>query len=68
MSLSRKTNELVRVVETITDRDTELTFGKYKGLTVGEVILYDPQYLLWAIDNLDWFDLDHKLMDEIENS
>lgn len=32
---------------------SKLTFGKYKGDTVEEVIEDDPSYLEWAIDTID---------------
>lgn len=35
-----------------------LTFGKYKGKTIKEVILEDAQYINWAYSNITWFDLD----------
>jgi hypothetical protein len=38
--------------------DGKLTFGKYKGLTVREVIEENPGYLVWAISNIEWFNLD----------
>ena len=38
--------------------DTKLDFGKYKGLTVEEIIKKDPEYLGWAEDTIDWFELD----------
>lgn len=36
------------------------TFGKYKGKRATEVILIDPQYILWCHNDkkyVDWFDL-----------
>lgn len=32
-----------------------LDFGKYKGNTVEDILHYDPGYILWAIDNIEWF-------------
>lgn len=32
--------------------DTPLTFGKYKGKTPMEVAENDPEYLIWAFDNV----------------
>ena len=34
-----------------------LKFGKYKGEYVQDVIEKDPDYLLWCLDNIDWFKL-----------
>jgi hypothetical protein len=28
-------------------------FGKYKGLTVGQVFIKDPGYIVWVYENLD---------------
>ena len=38
------------------DRRT-FTFGKYKGEAVVSVIEKDPDYVLWAVRNIDFFDL-----------
>ena len=35
-----------------------LTFGKYKGKTVKEVMTLDPGYILWAYNNIEWFTID----------
>ena len=43
------------------DADTVLTFGKYKEETVEEVLKKDPSYLVWAADNIEWFELDKKI-------
>lgn len=34
-----------------------IPFGKYEGKTIGNVIESDPQYLLWAEDNIPNFKL-----------
>jgi hypothetical protein len=31
------------------EADDSITFGKYAGLTLGKVILLDPEYLDWAV-------------------
>ncbi len=36
----------------------EFTFGKYKGQKLERVIEDDPKYVLWAVQNIDWFDID----------
>ena len=50
----------------------KLTFGKYKGQSVDEVIDNDPDYLAWAVEEIDWFKLDEeadkKLVAEIDIS
>ena len=35
-----------------------MPFGKYKGLTIGELISRDPNYVAWAIKNIGYFKLD----------
>lgn len=50
----------------ITDRNAVLRFGRYKGLTIGEVLKDDPAYLVWAAENVDGFDLHHELLSEAE--
>lgn len=34
---------------------TTLSFGKYKGYTVKEILEDNPKYLLWAINNIEGF-------------
>jgi hypothetical protein len=45
--------------------DTIMTFGQYKGMTVAEVLEEDPQYLKWAYENIEWFDLEVSITDAI---
>lgn len=64
-------------VSTVTERKTKmaepmfhtkedkLLFGKYKGMTVAEVIAENPQYLLWAHDTIEWFKLEESLHDDL---
>lgn len=47
------------------DLDDELSFGKYKGKTVEEVLEEDPHYLKWAMENVASFVVDNALHDEI---
>ena len=40
-----------------------LTFGRYKGQTVADVVDINPEYIIWVEENTDWvFD------DEVNNS
>jgi len=41
-----------------------LTFGKYKGKTVEEVITLDPDYLLWARKNIEWFEIELEVFND----
>lgn len=52
----------------------EIPFGKYKGYTVGNVLEINPQWLIWAHDNIQGFKLCSMVLsqakeyaDEIEN-
>jgi hypothetical protein len=45
--------------------ESKLNFGKHgpnskNPLTVDEVIKSDPDWLAWACDNIDWFELDQE--------
>lgn len=51
----------------VEDKDYIFTFGKHEGLSVEEV-LEEPggaAYLCWCMDNLEWFDMDSYLYEEI---
>ncbi len=50
----------------IRDRDYILPFGKYKGTSVGDVLELNPGYLLWAVENIEWFDLHADILEEAE--
>lgn len=45
-------------------KDTELRFGKYKGQTVGDVLSFDPSYLVWAYKNISWFHIEKSVFDK----
>lgn len=59
---------MLRDVRTITDRSEVLNWSKYKNWTIQMVLDHDPQFLVWAQNKVPWFDLDHKILDEAENS
>jgi hypothetical protein len=46
----------------------KLTFGKYKGYTIEDVLEDDPNYLEWAIDEIEWFELDEIATKELNNN
>jgi len=46
----------------------KMTFGKYKNDLVEDVILSDVKYIEWALDDIDWFELDDKAMSIYERS
>ena len=44
---------------TIYKLDTVVNFGKkHNGETIREIIDDDPEWLAWAVDEIDWFELD----------
>jgi hypothetical protein len=45
-----------------------LTFGKHKGETIQEVLDDAPDYLAWAIDEIDWFELDSQADQALEQA
>ncbi len=57
--------------KTIFKLDTRLSFGKYRGCTVQEIINdKDPNYLYWCMNNIEWFELDdeaYEMLDKIVN-
>ena len=53
--------------EPISDRNHVMTWGKYKGFSIAEIIENEPGYLEWLCENTE-FELDHKLMDEVEGA
>ena len=59
--------DIYNTPKTISDKSHVLNFGKYKGWTVEKVMEHDPQYLLYCQSKIDWFDLDHKILDEIDD-
>lgn len=46
-------------ITTSTNREfspaSKITFGKYVGVPLGDVIENDPHYALWCLRNIDWF-------------
>lgn len=45
-----------------------IPFGKYRyKKTINWIINNDPQYLSWALDNIDWFQVDDKVFNKLVN-
>ncbi len=40
-----------------------LTFGRYKGLTVAQVVDEDPDYIIWMSETLEYFPLEESVVD-----
>lgn len=53
--------------EPIRDRNHIMTFGKYQGTSIDDILYFDPAYLLWLHHNTD-FELHADLFDEAERS
>lgn len=53
--------------EPIRDRDFVMPFGKFQGISIGDLIHAKPDYLLWLHNNTD-FELHADLLDEIEEA
>jgi hypothetical protein len=58
----------LRDKQVISDMRYVLPFGRYKGETIAQVLKDDPFYLVWANDEVDWLDLDHKILELAENN
>lgn len=59
---------MLRKSDPITDPNTKCPFKQYAGLTIGQVIQEDAQFLVWAHYTVDWFELDYALLDLAENN
>lgn len=53
--------------EPIRDKDFLMPFGKYKDISIGDLIYAKPGYLLWLHNNTD-FELHADLLDEVEKA
>ena len=51
---------------TVFTKTSILTFGKHKGKTIQAVIAIAPDYLIWALSNIAWFELDDEAMEDID--
>jgi len=47
------------------DLDTRLDFGKYRGQTVEAIIESDARYLVWCLEEVERFEVDKAVHDEI---
>lgn len=55
-------------VRPIDDSNTVMSFGKYKGKAIFELMAEDPEYLEWAHENTDRFKLSPRLMAEVRRN
>lgn len=52
----------------ISDREHVLTFGRYKGESIADILETNAQYLCWLHANSDFFELSAELLDEAEEN
>lgn len=52
---------------TLQHLDDLFQFGKFKGCTLGEVLMFNPDYLVWVVDNISGrtFRLEDSAVEEI---
>ncbi|MGX9757513.1 MULTISPECIES: hypothetical protein [unclassified Clostridioides] len=65
---NKKTVEVDKVekpVSGIYDIETNIDFGKYRGLEIGKLINLNPNYLIWAIENISKFKLSCNAINEL---
>ena len=48
------------------DLDSQITFGKYEGKTIREIVDLQPNYIDWCATNLDHFYISEDLIEEIK--
>lgn len=48
------------------DRDSLITFGKYKDKTVQDVLEENPGYLRWFSENVDKYSLAEDIIEELK--
>ena len=45
-----------------------MPFGRHKGKLIGTVIKEDPEYISWAVNNVDGFVLDDQAVEYLEEN
>ncbi|SCH67620.1 Uncharacterised protein [uncultured Clostridium sp.] len=60
-----ETKEIKKPINSIYDVETTIGFGKYRNFEVCDVIDINPNYLIWAIQNIDKFKLSEKAINEL---
>jgi uncharacterized protein (DUF3820 family) len=50
---------------TIFGKGNRLTFGKYKGMLIDDIVALDPDYLVWAHNNITWFEMEESLLEDV---
>lgn len=57
--------KIQKPVNSVYDIETTMGFGKYKNLEIGDIININPNYLVWAIQNIDKFKLSEKAINKL---
>lgn len=63
-----KDNVVFKLMDICIKREDKFTFGKHKGKFVSDVIESDPQYVNWALNNVEWFNLDDALRNKLSKA
>lgn len=50
---------------TLYTEETILDFGKYKGFTLDLIISTDPNYIIWCVENVEWFNFDSEKYEQL---
>ncbi len=48
------------------DQNFRFNYGKHKGKSVEELLLEDPQYLIWTSVNCTWFNLKPEILSSLQ--
>jgi len=46
-------------------KESIMSFGQYKGESASWVLEFDPQYLYWVWQNIEWLEFDVELEEEV---
>ena len=58
-----RSNQQFNPYPTITERTEKMKFGKYKEISIDEILFRDPGYIVYMSDN-GFLDISHILYDE----
>lgn len=61
-------NAVFKLMNICIKREVKFTFGKHKDKFVSDVIESDPQYVKWALDNVEWLNLDDGLKNKLNKA
>lgn len=49
-------------------KGTKLSFGKYEGQVIDDIIDTNPKYIQWCLENVKWFSLSKSLVQRLANA